>query len=335
MSKITKLGLGIVCFDGSEHLKNICSEIRTEVDYILVCLQEVSYHGDIIDEYDIKEVNILKEVGLIDEILWYKPDLSYKTYNNDDILKYKKTHLESIKNNPNINDELKKIIIEREEKLSNNDIINRMPRILETEKRNMMIDRLQEIGCSHDIIIDSDEFYDYNQFKAAKKIFNDDETMEVVYCQYVNYYRDYRHYMKWPWDSFVPFIANIRFRFLYEFGSFNKPSDPTRRYFIPFNDKCNTYHIFNWETIHMHHLSWIRLEIEKKMESWSSKKYFENVKGLKDKILDRYYNYRDGENAIIMFNTPNYEVCVKKLPKQYIHPNYRLDEIVTLNNKKW
>ena len=335
MSKISKLGLGIVCFDGSEHLKNICSEIRTEVDYILVCLQEVSYHGDIIDSYDVNEVQNLKNVGLIDEILWYNPDLSYKKYNDNDILNYKNKHLENIKNNSNISDDLKKIIIEREEKLSNNDIINRMPRILETEKRNLMIDRLQEIGCSHDIIIDSDEFYDYNQFKKAKEIYNNDDKMQIVYCQYINYYRDYKHYMLWPWDSYVPLIANIKYRFFFEFGTFNKPSDPTRRYLIPDNDDCHEYHTFNWNVIQMHHLSWIRKEIEKKMESWSSKKYFENIKGLKDKILDRYYNYRDGQNAIIMFNTPNYEVCVKKLPMQYIHPKYRLDEEVSLNNKKW
>ena len=49
MTKISKLGLGIVAFDGAEHLKNICSEIRNEVDYILVCLQNVSYFGEKID----------------------------------------------------------------------------------------------------------------------------------------------------------------------------------------------------------------------------------------------------------------------------------------------
>lgn len=335
MSKITKLGLGIVCFDGSEHIKNICSEIRNDIDYILVCLQKISYHGEPIDEYDVKEVENLKNIGLIDEILWYEPDLSYKSFNENDFITFKSNYNNKIKNDSNIEESLKKIIIEREDKLTNVDILNRMPRILETEKRNMMIDRLQEVGCSHDIIIDSDEFYDNAQLKKAKEVFNNDDNMEVTYCQYVNYYRDYRHYMLWPWDSYVPFIASIRFRFLYEYGSFNKASDPTRRYYIPYNDNCQKFHIFNWEVIHMHHLSWIRMEIEKKLESWSSKKYFENIVGLKNRILHRYYNYRDGENAVIMFNTPNYEVCVKKLPKQYIHPKYRLDEKVTLENKKW
>lgn len=335
MSKIQKLGLGIVCFDGSEHIKNICAEIRNEVDYILVCLQKISYHGEPIDKYDANEVQNLKNVGLIDEILWYEPNLSYKNFTDEDFNNYKNNHILEVKNNNDLTDDIKKIIVEKEEKLSNNDILNRMPRILETEKRNMMIDRLQEVGCSHDIIIDSDEFYDYKQFKKAKEIYNNDDSIEIVYCQYVNYYRDYKHYMLWPWDSYVPFIANIKYRFFFEYGTFNKPSDPTRRYLIPKDDECKIFHTFIWDVINMHHLSWIRLDIEKKMESWSSKKYFENVKGLKDLILDRYYNYRDGDNAIIMFNVPNYEACVKKLNRQYIHPKYRLDEEVSLENKKW
>ena len=140
--------------------------------------------------------------------------------------------------------------------------------------------------------------------------------------------------MLWPWDSYVPFIADIKYRFYYEFGSFNKPSDPTRRYLIPKDDELQSFNIFNWNVVHMHHLSWIRLDIEKKMDSWSSKKYFENVPNLKNRILNRYFNYKDGQNAIIMFNVPNYEVCVIKLPKQYISPKYRLDEDVS-NNIKW
>lgn len=336
MSKIKKLGLGIVCFDGSEHLKNICSEIRNEVDYILVCLQKISYHGELIDDYDVKETEHLKNIGLIDEIIWYTPDLSYKKFNDEDVEKYKKDYIEkNIIKNPLIKEELKQSIVNFESALSNKDVLNRIPRILETEKRNLIIDKLESVGCSHDLIIDSDEFYDVDQFKKAKKLFNDSDDIEITYCQYINYYRDYKHYMLWPWDCYVPFIANIKYKFLFEFGNFNKPSDPTRRYLIPYNDECGKFHIFNWNTIHMNHFSWIRLNIEKKLESWSSKKYFENIEGLKDAILNRYYNYRDGENAIIMFNVPNYEACVKKLNKQYINPKYRLDEEVNINNKKW
>ena len=46
MSKVEKLGLGIVAFDDITHLKNICAEIRDVCDVIVICLQDVSYFGD-------------------------------------------------------------------------------------------------------------------------------------------------------------------------------------------------------------------------------------------------------------------------------------------------
>lgn len=287
MSKINKLGLGIVAFEGTELIKSITAEIRSEVDYIIVCLQKKSYHGQPIEQFDIDEIEMCKNAGLVDEIIWYDPDLSYL-------------------NTPNFDPKI--------------------PRLLETEKRNMMIQHLQDNGCTHDIIIDSDEFYKYENFKKAKQIFNDDDNMHVSYCQYINYYRDTQHYMLWPWESYVPFIADIKYRFEYEKGTFNLPSDPTRRYLIPQDDECKQFHTFNWHIINMNHLSWIRLDIRKKLDAWSSKKYFDNINGLKEAILNRYYNYKDGLNAIIMFNTPFYQVTVNKLNKNYIKLKYRLDQ---------
>lgn len=287
MSKIDKLGLGIVCFEGSELIKSITKEIRNHVDYIVVCLQNKSYHGEPISQFDINEIEMCKNAGLVDDIIWYEPDLSY---------------------------------------LNNESFDPKIPRLLETEKRNMMIQHLEDMGCSHDIIIDSDEFYIEHEFENAKKIFNDNPDMHVSYCQYINFYRDTRHYMMWPWESYVPFIADIKYRFVYEKGTFNKPSDPTRRYYIPDNDVCTVFHTYNWNILHMNHLSWIRLDISKKINAWSSKKYFDNIPNLKNLILERYYNYRDGQNAIIMFNVPKYEAAVIKLDRDYFKLPYRLDE---------
>ena len=213
MSKISKLGLGIVCFEGSELIKSITKEIREHVDYIIVCLQNKSYHGEPISQFDIDEINMCKNAGLVDEIIWYEPDLSYL----------------------------------------NSEFDPKVPRLLETEKRNMMIQHLQDIGCSHDIIIDSDEFYIKHEFAKAKEIFNSNDDMHVSYCQYINFYRDTRHYMLWPWESYVPFIADIKYRFVYEKGTFDKPSDPTRRYYIPQDDDCKAFHTYSWNTIKIYY----------------------------------------------------------------------------------
>lgn len=286
MSKISKLGLGIVAFEGTEHLKNITYELRDLCDTIAVCLQQTSYHGEPIKEEDIKVVENLKNLGYIDTIIWFEPTDFHKDKPEGDA-----------------------------------------PRIIETDKRNFICDYLEkECGCSHIMVIDSDEFYHHDDFQRAKENYSNDDNMHIAYCEYTNYYRDYRHLMVWPFRSYVPFIAEAKYRFDFEKGNFTQPSDPTRRYYIDPNAKMNYFNIFDWSIVKMHHLSWIRLKIETKINAWSSKKLFSNYETLKQDILDRYYNYQDGLNAILMFNVPYNQVKVNKLPKQYIHPHFRLDE---------
>ena len=45
MNNISKLGLGIIAFEGLEHIKNITYELRNLCNMIIICLQKYSYHG--------------------------------------------------------------------------------------------------------------------------------------------------------------------------------------------------------------------------------------------------------------------------------------------------
>ena len=279
MSSISKLGLGIVAFDDTCHLKNMVSEVRDLCDVIVICLQKLSYHGDPIKDSVIDYVTGLQNDGLVDHIIWFE------------------------------NTEKKEQCKEA-------------PRLIETDKRNFILDFLErDCGCSHSMVTDSDEFYDHDDFYNAKQLINTVDDIHVTYCQYINYYRDYQHVMVWPFLCYVPFITEAKYRFDFHRGSLDKPSDPTRRYVI--EGENGGYCILSFELIKMHHLSWIRKNIEDKINNWSSKLYFD-MDSLKDKIIDRYNNYKDGLNAIIMFNVPEHEVVVNKLPDQYIHPKYSL-----------
>lgn len=286
MSKISKLGLGIIAFEGLEHIKNITYELRELTDVIVVCLQKLSYHGEPIDESDVAEAMELKELGYIDEILWFTPEDMHTADGPAG------------------------------------------PRLIETDKRNFILDYLENtLGCSHSIITDSDEFYDYSDFAKAKDIISSNDNIHITYCQYINYYRDYRHLLVWPFLAYVPFITEAKYRFNFKNGAFDKPSDPTRRYGALPGEPTVKYQVLPFNLIKMHHLSWIRLDISKKIKSWSSRKYFEDAKGLDEQMLNRYETYKEGQSAIIMFNVPEYSVIVNLLPEQYIHPKYRLDEI--------
>lgn len=281
MSKITKLGYGIIVFDDVCHLRNMLDEVRPHCDTIVVCLQNESYHGTPIEQKIVQYIGTLKESGLIDDIIWFKQTKTYDESNPDS------------------------------------------PRFVETDKRNFILDYLEHnCKCSHSMVIDSDEYYDGEDFRQAKEIISNSEDIHVSYCQYINYYRDYTHLMVWPFFCYVPFITESSYRFDFKNGSFDKPSDPTRRYVIEGEDK--RYCILNFKVVKMHHLSWIRQDIKQKIDNWSSRKHFEHLPDLRDRIIERYENYKEGQNAIIMFNTPSNEVVVDRLPKQFISPKHSL-----------
>lgn len=290
---IKKLGLCIIAFEGCEHLYNIISELRNSVDYVSIGLQKVSYHGDPISNIDLQEVIRLKEEDqIVDNIVYINLDL------------------------------------------------NSAPRVQETQKRNILIQDAQDHGCTHCICIDSDEYYTHKSFDAAcKKI--DENDYPITYCQYINYYHDYNHFLVYPFKNgmHVPFVTRVEYRHDFECTDFTLPSDPTRRFVRPYDsiqkvrDKSGKvydvkhytvdYYVFPWNEIKMHHLSWLRANIRKKLNMWSSKTCFDNFNDLIDKACVAFNNFdesSESNKAIMLFNTPGNEVDVKAFPKQYIHP---------------
>lgn len=152
----------------------------------------------------------------------------------------------------------------------------------------MLIQDAQDNGCTHAIVIDSDEYYTKKAFESACKII-DDNNYPITYCQYINYYHDYKHFLVYPFKDgmYVPFVTRVEYRHSFECTDFLLPSDPTRRFVRPYSGVENVvgrdgqihkikqytvdYHVFKWNEVKMHHLSWLRADIRKKLEMWSSK----------------------------------------------------------------
>lgn len=291
---VKKLGLGIVAFESTEHLSSIIEELKGLIDYVVIGMQKVSYHGDKIDIDDYKEIYRLKnEDHLVDEIIEIELNSS------------------------------------------------KAPREQETDKRNLLIQHIEDAGCTHAIIIDSDEFYTHKSFEKALNLI-DQNKWKITYCQYINYYHDFEHYLVYPFKQgmYVPFITEVQFRFKFESTDFPLPSDPTRRYQrpsritgyktegrnkIPQRAYFIDYQLLPWNLVKMHHLSWIRENIRKKLNDWSSKKCFADYEDLIDKAVCRFNRFSDdniNEDACLLFNTPGNKVQIDKFPKQYIHPKY-------------
>lgn len=258
---IKKLGLTINAFDASELLDQLISEIRDQVDWVAAIYQKRSYWGNPMAKADMSELQRLKEEGLIDELIEFKPNFA----------KYSREQ--------------------------------------ECDKRNMGIDIAKERGMSHILNIDADEFYDADQFRTAKDMINKN-GWTITYWSYVNYYRDFEHYLVYPFRPFVPGIHSTYFKYTYN-GPAPGPTDPTRRILNPSN--LGTY-IFPDEVIRMGHAAWIRRDIRKKLVNWSAKNHFK--KELIEKAVQRWENWKEGDEAIMLFNVPNHNVKVKKLEKK-------------------
>jgi hypothetical protein len=129
----------------------------------------------------------------------------------------------------------------------------------------------------------------------------------ITYWSYVNYYKDFSHYLVYPFRPFVPGIHSTYFKYTYN-GPAPGPTDPTRRILNPSN--LGTY-VFPDETIRMGHAAWIRRDIRKKLVNWSAKNHFK--KELIDKAVKRWETWQEGQDAIMLFNVPNHNVKVKKL----------------------
>jgi len=179
-------------------------------------------------------------------------------------------------------------------------------RVQETDKRNMGIQMMRERGFSHILNIDADELYDKDMFAAAKKEINE-KGWAITYWSYVNYYRDFEHYLVYPFRPFVNGIHSTYFTYTFN-GPAPGPTDPTRRIFNPMN--IGTY-LFPDEVIRMAHGAWIRKNIRKKLENWSAKDHFNTP--LIDKAVSQYENWKEGDNAIMLFNVPDNNVYVRKL----------------------
>ena len=70
-------------FDGEELLEFAVKSIRNVIDYISVTYQDVSYFGNKADPNLLPYLENLKKEGLIDEILFYKTDLSIHHKQNE------------------------------------------------------------------------------------------------------------------------------------------------------------------------------------------------------------------------------------------------------------
>jgi hypothetical protein len=141
----------------------------------------------------------------------------------------------------------------------------------EREKRNFGLDKARQLGFTHFIMLDADEFYEQSDFQIEKDYIEKNNTAGTV-CRTQVYFKKPTYFL--PDHTLVPFIHKItptlRFQhnnktypFTYDKDG-NAHIDPTRR--------LNITDGVEWSNITMHHFSWLRSDYNLKIENSVARK---------------------------------------------------------------
>lgn len=142
----------------------------------------------------------------------------------------------------------------------------------ERAKRNFGLDKLRQLGYTHFIMLDGDEFYEPQHFKKELTRFSDPNLKGLV-CPLKCYFRT--PYLSVKDHTLVTFIHKItpELRFernpRYPFAVHQEmlSIDPTRQ--------LNIFDGVEWSDIMMHHYSYIRPDVKKKVRNSTARRNLE------------------------------------------------------------
>jgi hypothetical protein len=154
----------------------------------------------------------------------------------------------------------------------------------EVRKRNMGLDICSEHYCTHYITMDGDEIFIPKQLKNAKKIVYDyNYKASFVFSR--TYYMDKKHIIYPPERYHIPFIYKIGDgRFKLDTKIDGIIADRSRK----MTDIENDFIIFDRKFIEMHHLCYIRNNMDRKMKNKASNISNDRI----NNILKSYNNFK-------------------------------------------
>jgi hypothetical protein len=159
----------------------------------------------------------------------------------------------------------------------------------QVEKRNVGLELSKRNNCTHHMPMDIDEFYEPDQFRYMKKEI-DNSDFDASACKHKQYYKDSIYLIAPSEEEYVGLIYKINddSKFAYWYPC-EVPIDPSRKI------NNSNYKIFNRSEIEMHHMSFVRKDLRKKLLSSIARGYIDkNI----DKIVDYYNNWKYPEPAM-------------------------------------
>lgn len=168
--------------------------------------------------------------------------------------------------------------------------LNLTPHFNEVLKRNIGYFISQKEGMDYHMTMDCDEFFINNEFINMKRRYVED-NLDSGYCQMLTYYKTKEYILDPPEDYYISLFYRISNYNNYFFQA-NTPVtvDPTRKM------NSGKFKIFDRNEIQMHHMSYIRNDINKKFQNSSAKVNFKDI----DLVLNHYNNWKNGQDAIML-----------------------------------
>jgi len=166
---------------------------------------------------------------------------------------------------------------------------NLKPSENERLKRNYGLIKARELGYTHFLMMDADEFYESEPFlKEQERILKNDLAGTV--CRTKVYFREPTLTVGYD-VTLVPFIHkitpdlcftwNTKYPFAFEGPRREIRIDPTRQ--------MNINSGVEWSEITMHHMSWVRSDVRKKIRNSTARQNIE-----KSTIVRDYSNAKEG-----------------------------------------
>jgi hypothetical protein len=182
--------------------------------------------------------------------------------------------------------------------------VNKGGHLNEITKRNIGLSLSVGNNCTHHMSMDSDEYYNTEQFKKLKEIILNNDY-DSSYCQMRTYYKDWCYQLDPPEDYYVSLIFKIKNSSEYVINA-NSPVlvDPTRR-MSPIENPV----VLSRDVIEMHHGSYIRKNLRTKLENSSANVNFKNQ--IND-IVDNYDKW-EYPAKVLWGGLPSKFLTVKKI----------------------
>lgn len=182
------------------------------------------------------------------------------------------------------------------------------PHYNELEKRNIGLEYSKKNNCTHHISMDTDEYYLTEEFiRLKEKIIEGD--YDSSYCQMKTYYKSWEYVITPPEEYFVPLIYKIKVNTNYQLGCQSPVLvDPTRRMANIQNPL-----ILKRDDLEMHHGSYIRNDIRKKLINSSALVNFSNEV---DKLITHYQNW-EYPNEVFLAGNPCTLYKVNKIENNF------------------